>query len=168
MAGITERLDSGMFRATAAATVANTAVETTLVGAGQGVTTVPANLFAAGKTVRVSLRGFLSTTGTPDIELKVKLGTLVLTTGAITTGSGLSGAGFHIEVEITCRTPGASGVFIGQGIAFIDGVACPMVATATSTLDSTATLAIAATATWSAASASNTITASNLVIDIKN
>lgn len=168
VAGITERINSGLFRMTATATVANTTAETTLIGAGQGVTTIPANLFAAGKTIDIDIWGVLSTTGTPNITLQIKLGSLVLTTGAVAAGSTVTNVGFRITAKITCRTPGASGVFIGQGMAWINGTAFPMVATATSTLDSTATLAIAATATWSAASASNTISATDMVADVKN
>jgi hypothetical protein len=158
------------FAQTASVTVASTASETTLVGAGAGSATIPANAWYVGKTIRVRVSGYLSDTGTPTLTVKIKFGsTVILTTGAITLASGVSNVGWQIEGTITCRTVGGSGTVFAQGtFQYNNSVPTNIVNTAAVTIDTTASQAVSATATWSASSASNTITATNLSIEAVN
>jgi hypothetical protein len=76
---------------------------------------------------------------------------------------------FDIDSIITCRTVGGSGSVFAQGIyREFDSTARfdPMVNLAAITVDTTASQAISVTAQWSAANASNTISLTNLTIEV--
>jgi hypothetical protein len=158
-----KQIQSGVlvdFVQNAAATVANTVTETTLIGAvtGPGKTLI-ANRFTVGKNFKGRFRGRYSTTGTPTLQLKVKLGsTVLLDTGAITLGSGVTNKYFELEFDITCRSVGAGGTVFAEGKAIFDTTVVPIVNTAAITIDTTATQTVDVTATWGTASASNTVT----------
>jgi hypothetical protein len=168
-----QRIPSALFTATADKTVANTASETSLVGTGVGTAntgTFGGGFFVAGKTLRVRVRGYLSNTGTPTLNLIVKLGSVTIcSTGAVATITGQSNAGFELVCDLTCRTTGASGTIIGEGM-FSYGTAngTRLVATAAATVDTTAAQLLDVTATWGTASSSNTITAATCTIEALN
>jgi len=150
-------------------TIASTAAETTALGTVTGTKTLAAAFFVAGKTVRCTARGYVSNTGTPTLEAKAKLGsTALVTTGAITTASGLSNTGWELIVEMTCRTTGASGTVMAQGVLRIGTTIYPMVATAATTIDTTGSLAADVTITWGTSSGSNTLTCSNFSLEVLN
>lgn len=162
------------FAQTATVTVADTATETTLVGAGEGSLTLNANSTLVGKTFKIKGAGVFSNTGTPTLTLKIKLGAVtVLDTGAITTVTSASNRLFLFEGVITVRSVGASGTAFAQG-TFTEtatagtGKLYPVANTSTVAVDTTANLAFNVTATWGAASASNTISLTNLVIEEVN
>lgn len=173
-AGIKQPLVGTTFTATADATVANTVTETSVIGSGVGTLTLPANFFVAGKTVRVSLKGKIATTGTPTLQFKAYLGsTAVVDTTAVTlatiTGTNMWAATF----DITCRTTGATGTVISQGaVAYFtavgspNGIASPT--TATTTINTTASQALEVKITWGTASSSNTITGTNATVTVMN
>lgn len=165
------RAGGAWFVSTADATVANTATETTLVGAGWGSATVPANRLYAGSAFRVRASGVLSCTGTPTLAIKLTLGgTTLVTTGAVALAGTVSNASWRFEGDITCRTAGGSGTVRAQGMFWFDnsahaGLVEGMPSTTTAVVDTTAANAVAVTATWGTASASNTITCSNLAVE---
>lgn len=163
---------------TADATVANTATETTLIGTGVGTLTLPANFFIAGRTIRIQARGYFSSTNLgPTLRLKIKLGsTVLLDTGAQALALlAATTREWMVDAAITCRTIGASGSVIGQGLATLMDLASA-VGSATSeemsnvggatTIDTTATQAVGTTAQWGTASASNTITCTNFTLEV--
>lgn len=163
--------NGAIFLATAGATVANTVTETTVIGSGIGTLTLPANFFRVGKTFRLTAMGFVSTTGTPTLNLRQKLGSTVITaTGAVTTGSGLANALLSVSTLLTCRTVGASGTVIAAGQAGIGTVNAGLYPTSgtTVTIDTTASQAIGLTAEWGTASASNTLTVTNVAVERLN
>jgi hypothetical protein len=159
-----------LFRQTQSVTVANTVTETTLIGTGVGSVTLPAAFFNAGTTLKVRVFGTHSAVSAPNIQLRVKLGsTTVLDTGAVASGNSTN-ALFSLEGYITCRTTGATGTVFSQGwynerTAAGALTTFPMVNTTTSTIDTTGTLAVSVTLQWGTASASDTATATNLIIE---
>lgn len=77
-AGITQTLESVIFSQTATRTITNTTTETSQFSTGVGTLTLPANFFKVGKTIRLMLRGYISTTGTPNATIRIKLGSTVI------------------------------------------------------------------------------------------
>lgn len=167
--GIKQFLNGNLFAQTASATCANTVTETTISSTGQGTLTLPANFFVAGKTVRIKAWGFHSSTASPNLTMKVKFGsTVILTTGTHAMHNDTNSL-WELEGVITCRTTGGSGTVFAQGL-FQDfgtgGDSVQMVNTATNTISTTSSQAVTVTAQWGTASASNTITCTNLVLEV--
>lgn len=160
-------LAGAIFAQTADVTVANTVTETTLIGTGQGSATLAANALVVGRTIRVTMRGHLSDTGTPTLNLIVKLGaTEVVSTGAVTLNSSVTTIAFTLVADIVCRTVGGSGTVVANGVLiYDDGTTHDLVKVAATTIDTTSALAVNITATWGTASASNTITAQIATIE---
>lgn len=169
--GLKQYISSSIFTQTQSVTVANTVTETALTGTGVGTLTLPANFLIAGKTIRITARGIHSATGSPTIQIKIKLGsTTILDTGANNSGTSTN-TEFALDGIITCRTTGASGTLMGQGAYREDDVNANlfgMVNTATTTIDTTVSQAISVTAQWGTASSDNTITLTNLMVEILN
>lgn len=168
-----------LFTSTADATVADTTDETTIIGSGVatgGGLILPANFFVAGKSLRLRVRGILSDTGTPTINIRFKLGsTTIVSTGAITIPTGLTNRYFVVEVTLTCRTTGATGTVIASGELSYDANATPpnsetrgMSQTSASVIDTTASQVVGVTAEWGNESASNTITGQITVLEVLN
>ena len=172
--GITQTLSGVIFTSTADATVANSTTETSVIGSGIGTKTLPANFFVAGKTVRIRVKGIFSTTGTPTVNVKAKLGsTLIVETTAIATSGTIANDEFEVEIYLTCRTTGATGTVIGSGKFRYDnstnaGLHIGMPATSATTIDTTASQVLDITWTWGAASASNTVSGQITSIEVLN
>ena len=164
-----------LFTSTADATVTNTVIETTIIGSGVGTTTLPGSFFAVGKTIRITVRGKYSDAIVPGtLNIKIKYGTTVLlTTGAQTPTGTLTNEGFEVSGIITCRTTGATGTVYSQG-DFINYTAATthasweMTNTAATTIDTTASAALDVTVTWGTADAGNTITSTNVILEVLN
>lgn len=167
--GIKQFLNGNLFAQTASATCANTTTETTISSTGQGTLTLPANFFVAGKTIKIKAMGFHSSVSNPNLTMKVKFGsTVILTTGTHAMHNDTSGL-WEVEGIITCRTTGGSGTVFGQGLFQDFGTAghgIQMVNTATVTVNTTTSQAVTVTAQWGTASASNTITCTNLILEV--
>ncbi len=161
-----ERTKPCLFTQTATVTVANTGTETTLIGAGVGSITLPANFFTIGRVLKVKAWGVHGATGGPTIDLKIKVGgSTVLDTTAVTSNNDTNKA-WQLEGWITCRTIGGTGTIIGQGrYEEISHAAFGMANTATTTIDTTAALAIAITVQFGTADPANTISATNLTLE---
>lgn len=161
------------FTQSALVTVASTASETTLVGTGEGSLTIQKDSLAVGKTFRVSAKGFLSTTGTPTLRLKVKLGSTVILDSGTATMATITNESFSLNSEFSVYSIGSSGTVNGQGIMIVTGSSAKVIAVPTAsgsaiTVDSTANQTISVTATWGTSSSSNTITCTNLVVEELN
>ena len=154
--------------------VANTVAETTLLGTPiLGTVTLPANyLDLSGRAIRVKASGYFSDTGTPTLNIALKLGSVTLmSTGAVALSGTLANHHWEMEAIFTVSATGAAGTVFGQGLFTYDnaahaGLAEGMVMTAAATIDMTAAQAINLTATWGAASASNTITCTNYEVEV--
>lgn len=156
-----------LFTSTADGVVTNTTTETTIVGTGAGVKTLKANSLVAGRTIRIRVRGKLTNTSTPLLTLKIKFGSTVVATTAVTLPSSLANDYIEYTVNLTCRTTGGSGTILPTSQFIYNASVTGSVATAV-TVDTTIDEAIDVTATWGAASASNSITGSLITIEILN
>ena len=162
-------LNKDRFVQTASVTVANTVTETTLLGAGQGNLTLPANFLTLGRTGKFEAWGVLSSlTLTPGtLTFNLKLGSVVLaSTGAVALIPSLANALWHAEITVTTRTIGVTGTVMVQGKltitnALADSVEVLSNGVSVVTIDTTVSEALDLTATFSIASASNTITLTN-------
>jgi hypothetical protein len=180
IAGIRQSRVGCIFTQTGAGTVGNTAAETTLVAAGIGTTILPANFFTVGKTVRITASGYYSTDATAlqTLTMRVRFGgiagTLILTTNSIASTSAMTNRGWRIIAEVTCSGIGTGGTVVAQGIFFkststIAAAVCDMVTAGVSIiLNTTIAQQIVVSADWNSASASDTITCSNLMIEVLN
>lgn len=170
-AGVEQTVNGVLFTQTQTVTVADTVTETALTGTGTGTLTLPANFFAAGKTIKIRALGYHSSTASPNITIRVKLGsTTILTTGAIASGNGSDDA-WVCDAFFTCRTTGGTGTVIGQGYyeeVHGNGNRGGMVNTATTTIDTTESQAISITVEWGTADAGNTISCTNVLIEVLN
>lgn len=156
-----------LFSQTQTVTVANSAVETSLVGTGVGAASVPANFLQTGGVLLINMVGIHSATGSPNITINVKLGgTTICTTGAVLSGSSTNGY-FEARAVLTCYTTGSSGTIWTQGYYTEGGSGAnlfPMANSSTSTINTTISNAVDITVTWGTASASNTITSTNFTV----
>jgi hypothetical protein len=108
-----------LYTSTANASVA-TATTATLIGSGVGTLTLPANFLVAGKTLRLKAKGYITTTAAAStLIFLVKLGaTTVANTNngtALAPVSSMTAKPWEVEVDITCRTTGASGTVMAVG-----------------------------------------------------
>lgn len=172
--GVAQKLDATLFSQISTQTVGNTTTETSILGTGTGAKTLPANLLTPGKVLRLKVRGVYSTAAIlPTLTVRVKLGGVTLASQAITnlivaaTNSAFSG-----EIDIKCRTAGASGTVDAfgaltysisgstRGFAELNTALTPVV------VDTTAALPLDATVQWSAASASNTVSSLTATVQV--
>jgi len=166
--GVKQTVQAALFTQTATGTSANSTAENTISSTGVGTLTLPTNFFVAGKTLRITGSGFHSSTASPTLNFKVKFGsTVICTTGAHTHHNATNGS-WSFNAVITCRTTGAGGTVFAQG-NFLDATdVVNMVNTATTSVNTTTTQAITVTAQWSSASPSNTISLTNMMVEVLN
>jgi len=147
---------------TANITVANTVTETTITSAGQGTHTLPANYLTVGKSMEFSFRGFYTTTSTPTLRFRFKIGgTTIIETGTVTMPTIASNSLFWGEVKFTCRTTGGSGTIFAEGFVMCGGTTftfMQMVSSSTATVNTTSALSVLVSAQWGTAAVANTLT----------
>jgi hypothetical protein len=147
-----------------------TASETSMAPSiATGSLTLAANYLTQGKTMRLRISGTIDSTGSPTLTFKFKIGaTTYLTSAAITVGADYNDVMFHMEVDWTIWTTGATGTLAVQGRIFIGTTVVPFSATGWAALDTTASKLLAATAQWSASSADNVLNISNYTVEAVN
>ncbi|WP_328903319.1 right-handed parallel beta-helix repeat-containing protein [Streptomyces sp. NBC_00441] len=146
------------------ATAANTTSETILAS-----WSIPAGDAADYASYRFTAQGVASTTGTPTLTIRVRLGgvsgAVVAAFTAVTTSSAISGRGWRVDGSLLAVAPGsASATWVGGAtlthhLSSTTGAVQNELTDGTITRDSTSSQALVVTAQWSAASASNTATA---------
>lgn len=128
-----------------------------------------------GSLVRFVAAGRFSTTATPTLLIGLYYGavagTAIMTTGAITTASGVTNLTWRFEGEFRVRTVGSSGTALGtarmHGVPSATAVnLAPASAPATATIDTTAAKALTIGAQWGTSSASNTITCHHFDLEL--
>jgi hypothetical protein len=174
--GNRQTLVGTMFSGSAVKTVNTTTAQTSIVPtSGVGSMTLKAATVGTASTFRLTLRGYISNTAAPFIQIVVKLGTVVIFDTTSTGMNGITGnQPFKIEALFTVYTTGVSGTIIGQGefnyatnastafnVLFVAN-------TATSVVDFTTDKLIDTLVTWSASSASNSITTTNCILEKLN
>lgn len=155
-----------LFTSTADVTVANTVTPTSLVGTGVGSMTLPSNFFAIGRTLILKAKGYISSIAS-TIDIQIKAGSTVLLDTSVVTTPGSTNTGVEIEALITGRTTGVTGTVTGQG-KFVDFANYPMVNTAPITLNTTTTQLVDVICTWGTANVGNTLTITNLYLEVLN
>lgn len=172
--GATLLVGGGLFSATANGTVANTTAETSIVGAGQGSMTIPANFWTVGKAIRLTINGLYGNQATPGtLTIKIKIGSVVLASAALTlSASAQTNQAFEISVLLTCRTTGAAGTIMTTGkIEYEAGSTARSNGDlynggTASTVNTTVSGLLDCTATWGTASATNTISGVNVLAEM--
>lgn len=181
--GIEQTLVGVIFTQTADKSVTNTTTETTIIGTGVGGLALPANFWVAGKTIRIRIGGVYSTVAaTGDIvTIRVKLDAVVIAlkaTSALLTGA--TNLSWWGQVDITCRSTGATGTVQARGsvryqITAVGGVAedelddpTGAAGTATATIDTTQGDTLDVTVQHSAANASNTVKSICATVEVLN
>jgi Carbohydrate binding domain len=149
-------------------TVASTASETNFASNYS----IPANDCQPGRVYKVWARGVYGTTGSPNLTLRVKIGTTnVGVTAAVPPGNSATNQGWSVDFNITCITMSSSGTVEGQGYAVIStGTAAAntdeMQNTAVSSaINFTTAQTLQLSAQWGTSSSSNTITLRQLVVE---
>lgn len=157
-----------LYAAAATATVANTTVETTLIGAGAGSLTIPANFLTVGRMVRVSAIGVHSASGNPSIRVRAYLSAaVVLDTGLVSSGNSTN-ATWEMRGFITCYSVGGTGSVYAQGFYEEDiSTQSPfgMANTSPVTINTTTALTFNLTAQWGTASVGNSDVCSNFLLE---
>jgi len=179
--GVKHHLVACIYSSTADATVGNTTTETSLVGTGVGSLTLPANFLIAGKTLRITACGYYSSKASSpgNLQINIKLGSTVVNQLPGSGGSALAGSaasfGWRLSALVTCRSTGASGSVSSGGdmtrLTSSSGANADFGFTKNTgpvTIDTTAGQTLDLTATFNIADVANTITCTNLTVEILN
>jgi hypothetical protein len=166
---------SGLYAQTADSTpITNTLVAQTLIGAGVGTLSVPANGFSVGDSFVARLGGLKSNLNNNDIKIDIlSNGSVVLASSGLITLGLSTNKPWELVAEFTIRQIGSTGVAnihtnakfltqsdLGQsfeGTIFDDEN--------NTTFDTTITNSLDIVLTWDIASASNTIFSDNFVLN---
>ncbi len=131
---------------------------------------IPANaLNFVGAQLRLGAAGRLSTTGTPTIVFKLKLGAVIVGKWTFTTFNNSVGQPFSLEAAMGVNTGGVGALLLGSALGGVGGATVPVhtsEVTGAQGLDTTITETLTLTAQWGAADAANTVTLDNLTADI--
>ena len=87
-----------------------TTTESTLVGAGVGTLSVPANGFSVGDSFLVKMFGHISCVGTATIRIRIKSNSIVLADTGIIALDVTTNKHFALDINFTIRTLGVAGV----------------------------------------------------------
>lgn len=148
---------------TPSSAIANTLAET----AFDKSKTLEANILSlTGASLRIRARGHYSTTGTPNLTLKFKIGSTVIAEAVLICAAGASNLGWSAEAEAVMLF---SGVVLQRGFSLFalanGGISTSALAFNVFPFDPIVTQAVTITATWDVASASNSITLETLTIE---
>jgi hypothetical protein len=159
-------------------TVANTTTETSILGASQAgsTKTVEAGLARVGLCFLIRITGRVQTTGTPTLNIRVKLGSTTLaqtTARALANNTASSDGGLSIESFITIDTVGAAAQVRVHSLRALYGVtidgAVNQIAIGSgglSVVDLTVAQTFDVTVEWGTASPSNSLAAFASRIDM--
>lgn len=178
LGGTVELVDSGTqtFFPVKSQVADSTAIYNTISDTAFSVTHAysPNKLGFVGRVIKIKAWGFYSSTGSPNITLKVKFGsTTLLNFGPITAPWVSSSRRWSIDATITVRAIGASGSVQCEGEARIptandNETHSRPVANSTTTIDTTAAQTLTISATHSISNYANTITMTQFVAEVLN
>lgn len=160
-------INYGLFAQTSdSATITNTTAETSIIGAGVGVLTVPANTFQVGDSFQANLSGHIDSKNNDKLRIRLKTlgGVLLADTGDITMPNctnqhwdlkcmftiralGIAGAASIASTCMFTYTKNASNAFEGENISIVNNT----------TFDTTISNTLNITAQWNAADLLNAI-----------
>ncbi len=167
------RIVGGLFAQTALGTpIANTIVETSLVGAGVGTMSVPANGFQIGDSFTVKMCGKLSCANNETIHIRLKSNGVVIADAGVFQMKIATNKFFELIADFTITKIGAAGVaelFVNGQYSYnqnantnLDGVNFALISN--TTFDTTIANALTITAQWGLANAANSIQSQNFVL----
>jgi len=157
-----------LFQQIADQTVANTVTETTLFAAGIGTLTLATSAAAVGASFRIRIQGRMSSTGSPTLELKIKVGGVtIVTTTPSTLGTAITDEHYLLDFIGVIRSLGVTGTLMGTGGFLTEkNEHFGLIILAPVIVDTTVDQLVDVTATWGTAAAANTITAQTACIEI--
>jgi len=169
------KLSGTLFTQTADKTVSNTTTQTSILGTGVGITTLPSGFLIAGRTIRLKVSGLYSTVAIPgNVIVRLKLGSTTIAS-ATTSGfvTGASSDYFDFETTITCRTTGGSGTVMSNGIVSYAGASGPVFDAvnnggSTATVATNTSQALGVTVEWDTADAGKIIKTTTCIIEVLN
>jgi hypothetical protein len=165
----------GLYAQTAnSTTVTNTTAETTIIGAGVGSLSVPANGFSVGDSFRAILGGVINAGNNETIRLRLRAGSvLLLDSGAQNLGSAVIDDVWSLNVDFTIRQLGAAGVasivslggfnYTKTNNASVQGFGFNVLNT--TTFDTTVSNTLNITVEWGSATALNNIYSDTFVLN---
>jgi hypothetical protein len=118
LGGISDTLLSSTMGVVTSSVSSTTTAETkSLIGTISGSFNCPPNFMTVARKLRLKLNGVITTSSTPGtLILQVKFAsTVIAATATITPTISLSNMYWEAEVDIICRTTGATGTFFVQG-----------------------------------------------------
>lgn len=162
---------TSMYRITSGGTISNSAAEVSIFSPTSGLSTaaagstriIEAGISRAGTIYRCRLYGNVATTGTPTLQIKVKLNTTVVADSTAVAMANNTNGRWFLDFDIYVTAIGASGSvtcfpifqYAGAGTGLVTQIF--HVCAAVTTIDFTASQTIDITFQYSAASASNNI-----------
>ena len=164
---------NGLYAQTALGTaITNTTVETSLVGAGVGTLSVPANGFQIGDSFTVKICGKLSCANNETIHIRIKSNGIVIADAGVFQMKISTNKYFELVADFTITKLGAAGVaelFVNGQYSYnqnantqLDGVNFALISN--TTFDTTIANALTITAQWGLANVSNSIQSQNFVL----
>lgn len=157
---------------TVTASVVNT-TETTLLGTTTGSTSLEGGILRVGRSLRVHLGGYITTSATPvTIRVKIKIGSVaVFDTGVVTPAINLASNGFECNAVMITKSVGASGVVSSASGLVISGAAgVPIYYSSinAATVNTTTTGAIDVSVTFGGNTAGNSMSLRNVLCEMLN
>lgn len=163
----------GLYAQTALGTaITNTIVETSLVGAGVGTLSVPANAFKVGDSFILKMCGNVSCANNETIHIRIKSNGLVIGDLGVFQMKIATNKFFELIVDFTVTKIGAAGVaelFVNGQYSYnqnaagaLDGNNFGLVSN--TLFDTTITNSLTITAEWGLAKAANSIQSQNFVL----
>ncbi len=173
--GLPGSLSQTLFVGTASQTNNTSTSEETLIPSGEGTLTIPANTTHVGCTMRLVASGIYGskTTGAGTLTMRVKLGGVVLGTFVETLSNNETNQPWELLLMITFRSIGGSGTVQPQGRWLhkfaqggdVTGMGA-FANTSTETVDTTGALTFDVTNQFSVSNGDNTITTTNLTLEM--
>lgn len=159
---------NGDFAQTQKITLANSTIETSLVGSGAGSVLYPSEFFVIGKSVDVKSAGFISAKNGHTSTLRIYLGGVKLVESTLTMPAALTNASYDLYFNFTCV---GENLIIGQGYTRImAGVGQttsyfrPLRMIADATIDATTSNLLDITYQWGTADADDSVTSTNAIV----
>ena len=150
----------GIYSATTPVTIANTATQLTLIGAGQGSLTVPANFFTAGMSFTYRTGGIFGALNNATIRFRLTNSGTLFDSGILTFSPAIA-SGRPWNIDVTFTYTGGSQMITSFNYQYSTGADARgfTAQQVNNTFNPAIVNTLGFTAQWGAASASNTITA---------
>jgi hypothetical protein len=130
--------------------------------------TLPANYCANNRVLRVTANGTYTTTATPTLTFKIKLGTVAITPDNTTMTTQGTAKGWQMNFTIICpNAAGGSGSAVAniQGMLTMANDANRQIAYSSNAIATNTTQALSISATWGIANASNSVTLNSFTLE---